>query len=97
VGQRSDGALTDGPGPHSARVQFKLGFKPIQKYSNGSNEIWIPPNFGWFKRYLTRVQIFEIKYGWKEFEIRINFPYRNFSRFEMEFELKFRELSMGRT
>jgi hypothetical protein len=32
----------------------------------------------------------KIKYGWKSFEIRINFPYRNFSRFEMEFELKFR-------
>jgi hypothetical protein len=31
----------------------------------------------------------EIKYGWKVFEIRINFPYRNFSRFEMEFESKF--------
>jgi hypothetical protein len=28
---------------------------------------------------------FEIKYGWKEFEIRINFPYRNVSIFEMEF------------
>jgi hypothetical protein len=38
----------------------------------------------------------EIKYGWKEFEIRINFTYRNFSRFEMKFELKFREVSMGR-
>jgi hypothetical protein len=25
-------------------------------------------------------------------EIRNNFPYRNFSRFEIEFELKFREL-----
>jgi hypothetical protein len=40
---------------------------------------------------------FEIKNGWKEFKIGINFPYRNFSRFEMEFELKFREVSMGRT
>jgi hypothetical protein len=34
----------------------------------------------------------EIKYGWKKFEIRNNFTYRNFSRFEKEFELKFREL-----
>jgi hypothetical protein len=40
---------------------------------------------------------FEIKYGWKAFEISINFPYRNFSKFEIEFELKFREVSMGRT
>jgi hypothetical protein len=36
------------------------------------------------------------KYGWKEFEIWMNFPYRNFSRFEIEFELKFRECSLGR-
>jgi hypothetical protein len=34
----------------------------------------------------------EVKYVWKELEIRNNFPYRNFSRFEKEFELKFREL-----
>jgi hypothetical protein len=36
------------------------------------------------------LQKFEIKYGWKEFELRINFSYRNISRFEIEFELKFR-------
>jgi hypothetical protein len=35
---------------------------------------------------------FQIKYGWKELERRNNFPYRNFSRFEIEFELKIREL-----
>jgi hypothetical protein len=34
----------------------------------------------------------EIKYGWKELEIRNNFSYRNFSIFKMEFELKIREL-----
>jgi hypothetical protein len=28
----------------------------------------------------------------KELEIRNNFPYRNFSRFEIEFEQEFREL-----
>jgi hypothetical protein len=48
-------------GPHSVGAWFKLGFKPIQKYSNGSNEIRIPPNFGWFKRYLPALQKFEIK------------------------------------
>jgi hypothetical protein len=36
------------------------------------------------------LQKFGIKYVWKLFEIRNNFPYSNFSRFEMEFELKFR-------
>jgi hypothetical protein len=34
----------------------------------------------------------EIKYGWKDIEIRNNFSYRNLSRCEMEFELKIREL-----
>jgi hypothetical protein len=34
----------------------------------------------------------EIKYEWKELEIRNKFPYRNFSRFEIKFELKIREL-----
>jgi hypothetical protein len=61
VGQRGDGALTGGPRPHSGRARFKHGFKVIQKYSNGSNEIRIPPNFGWFRRYLPVLKIFEIK------------------------------------
>jgi hypothetical protein len=39
-----------------------------------------------------RLQKFQIKYGWKGLEIRNNSSYRNFSRFEKEFELKFREL-----
>jgi hypothetical protein len=38
---------------------------------------------------------FEIKYGWKVFQIRNNFPYTNFLRFEMDLELKFRESSMS--
>jgi hypothetical protein len=44
------------------------------------------------KKGLSELKNFEIKYGWKEIEIRNNFPYRNFSRFKMEFELKIREL-----
>jgi hypothetical protein len=40
----------------------------------------------------TVLQKFQIKHGWKEIEIRNNFPYSNFSRLEIEFELKFREL-----
>jgi hypothetical protein len=39
---------------------------------------------------------FEIKYGWKAFEIRNNFPYRNLLGLEMDFELKFREFSRSR-
>jgi hypothetical protein len=63
VRQRISGAPIGGPRPHSAGARFKLGFKPIQKYSNGSNGIQIPLNFGWFKRYIPVLQKFEIKYG----------------------------------
>jgi hypothetical protein len=42
-----------------------------------------------------KLQKIQINYGWKEFEIRNNFSYRNFSKFEIEFELKFREVSMS--
>jgi hypothetical protein len=35
----------------------------------------------------------EIKYGCEGFEISNNFIYRNFSEFEMEFELKIKEAS----
>jgi hypothetical protein len=41
------------------------------------------------------LQKFEIKYGWKVFEIRNNFTYKYFLRFKMDFELKFREPSMS--
>jgi hypothetical protein len=44
---------------------------------------------------LWHAQKFEIKYGSKGFEEGINFPYRSFLRFEMDFELKFGELSMS--
>jgi hypothetical protein len=36
-----------------------------------------------------------MKYGWKELEIGNNVPHRIFFRFEMEFELKFKEVSMS--
>jgi hypothetical protein len=32
-----------------------------------------------------------MKYGCEVFKIRNNFPYENFSGFEMDFELKFRK------
>jgi hypothetical protein len=60
VRQRSGRAPTGGRRPHNVGAWFKLGFKSIQKYPNGSNEIRIPPKFGWFKRYLPTLQKFEI-------------------------------------
>jgi hypothetical protein len=44
VRQHGSGASIGGPGLHSAGARLKLSFKLIQKYSNGSNEIRIPPN-----------------------------------------------------
>jgi hypothetical protein len=41
------------------------------------------------------LQKIEIKYGWKVFEIRNNFTYKDFLRFKMNFKLKFREASMS--
>jgi hypothetical protein len=58
-------------------------FIPIQNYSN----------FIWFKQGLPWLKIFEIKYGYKGFEIWNNFPYRNIQRFKKDFELKIREAS----
>jgi hypothetical protein len=40
------------------------------------------------------LQNFEIKYGWKEFEIRSNF-FRNLLKFQLDFELKFRKTSVS--
>jgi hypothetical protein len=38
---------------------------------------------------------FEIKYSCEGFDERSNFPYRNFLIFEMDFKLKFKEVSMS--
>jgi hypothetical protein len=40
---------------------------------------------------LLGLKMFRIKYGCERFEVRNNFPYRNFLRFEMDFKRKFRE------
>jgi hypothetical protein len=37
----------------------------------------------------------EIKYGWKEYEMRNNFAYKSSLRFQLDFELKFRDVSMS--
>jgi hypothetical protein len=57
-----------------------------------SNDFKFTSNFDSFKRYILVLQKFQIKYGWNDLEIGNNFPYRNFSIFEMEFEIKIREL-----
>jgi hypothetical protein len=47
------------------------------------------------KKDLTELQKIEIKYRFEGFDERNNFPYRNFLIFELEFELKISESSMG--
>jgi hypothetical protein len=43
------------------------------------------------KQNLPKLEKFEIKYDCEGFDVSNIFPYLNFSRFEMEFELKIRE------
>jgi hypothetical protein len=40
---------------------------------------------------LSKLKNFQIKYGCEDIKIRNNFPYWNFLKFSIEFELKFRE------
>jgi hypothetical protein len=77
--RREGERMASGPGCDS--IKFKI--------------IQICPNLIQTKTGALLLQIFLIKYGWKIFEGRNNFYYSNFSRFEMEFELKFRETSMS--
>jgi hypothetical protein len=64
----------------------------LNRIKSISNGFKFAPNFDRFKRCLPVLQKFKIKYVWEEIEIGNNFLYRNISRFEMEFELKIREL-----
>jgi hypothetical protein len=56
----------------------------IQKYSNEFDLIQPKDRF-------PLLENFQIKSGFEAFELRNNFPYRNFLKFKAEFELKFRE------
>jgi hypothetical protein len=76
----------------AARFKHSLNWNQnssATKLSSNSFKLWLleigPPG----------PQNFETKYGWKVFEIRNNFPYRDFLRFEMDLEPKFREPSMS--
>jgi hypothetical protein len=75
------------------------GFKPDFKQNLNSNVLNKFSNcvkFGRLEKYIPRLRKIEIKYGWREFEIRNNFPSKRFLRFQMDYELKFREASMTR-
>jgi hypothetical protein len=74
---------------HSAA---RFSFKPNQIYFK---RIQFYPNFDRSKRCLPMLEKLEIKYGWKELDMGNNYSYRNLSRFELKFELKFKEISMS--
>jgi hypothetical protein len=59
---------------------------------NRFKRIQICPNFDRSKSFLPLLQQLEIKYGWKELEMRNNPSYRNLSRFESKFELKIKKI-----
>jgi hypothetical protein len=52
-------------------------------------------NFIQSKQDLPEIEKFEIKYGFEGFDERNNFLHMNVSRFEMDFKLRFREVSMS--
>jgi hypothetical protein len=56
----------------------------IQSHFNGTDMIRSEDG-------LPELKKFQIKYGCEWIKIRNNFPYCNFSKFGIEFELKFRE------
>jgi hypothetical protein len=68
-----------------SRRRVGPGFKWIQ---NISNSIQTRPNLIWFKQDLPLLENFEIKYSFEVSDGRINFPYRNFLRFWMNFWTK---------
>jgi hypothetical protein len=85
-GERGGAALTSGADSTVRPIRFSNRIKFI------SNGFEFAPNFDRYKRCLPLLEKLKVKFGWKEHKIRNNFPFRNFSRFEKEFELKFREL-----
>jgi hypothetical protein len=73
--------------------QFQYRFKPGKLIQTCSNILkkFKPSSI---QKGLPEVEIFEIKYGCYGFEERNNFLHRNFSRFEMDFELKIWEVKV---
>jgi hypothetical protein len=61
---------------------------PAQKKYCKKIAFKMKPNLHCFKSGLSELKKIEIKYNCESFEIRNKFPYRNFSRFEINFELK---------
>jgi hypothetical protein len=82
--------MTGGPRPRKEKKKKENGFN-----SNLKLIFQIYSNLIQSKQDIPELRKFEINYGGKVFEIRRNVSYRNFLKFEMDFELKIMETSMG--
>jgi hypothetical protein len=68
------------------------GVQINSKYLNFNSKV---PKYDLIESEPSQHENFEIKFGSKVFQIKNNFPYRYFLRFEIDFELKFREAAMS--
>jgi hypothetical protein len=82
--------MTGGHGPGKEKKEKENRFN-----SNLKLVFQIYSNLIRSKKDIPELRKFEINYGWKVFETRRNFSYRNFLKFKMDFELKVMEISMG--
>jgi hypothetical protein len=83
-----------GPGNTVSGRQFKWYFEQIPT-SNVSNEFQTVSDFGRLEKYFLRLKNIEIKYGFEDLVEMNKFLARNFLRFGMNLEFKFREVSMS--
>jgi hypothetical protein len=73
-----------------------LWARPATKSSNFLYSSWFSTDLNFYRPIggLPKLEKFQIKYGFEVFEIKNNFSYKNFSRFEKNVELKFEEAPM---
>jgi hypothetical protein len=68
------------------RAQCRAAVNSIQKISNEFKFISNSFKLDSLQKGSSQLKKIEIKYGCEVFEIRNNFPYRNFFRIEMDFK-----------
>jgi hypothetical protein len=77
-----------GPAVRGRGREWQVGLTAIQI---NFDIIQIRSNLVRIKTSLPEPENLELKYGFERFDERNNFIHRNFSRFKMDFKLKFRE------
>jgi hypothetical protein len=91
-----------GPSTSSARMRWRRGWSggarqwilnQIQMISIELKSNSYSFKFDLIQKRFSQYNFYEIKYGCEGFDVRNNFSYRNFFRFEMDLELKIRENS----